>query len=283
MGKRRFFVVSLLLGSLTVVGCTAAPQDLSEVNTLKSEIVASEAKLEAAQQEINGLRSQIVELQEQSGLAGNTPDETAKRIVKLYYDTHLYSKYDFFVCSNMALDVWNMLQAQGVDAVIQIGSVENRVEHMPDSDHAWVLAETSPGSYLALETTSGFAVTKQENPLYYGGWSFDNPREYNSFVELKHEHNIRVGLMNQMIAESQQTYAQYEKEYSSYQALVDEFNTRFAGQPVSEALQDFDDRVNEQLNIVKELEGRYDQLNDLITGQQQQLDRVESDMYGLVD
>ena len=52
----------------------------------------------------------------------------------------------------MSLDVWNMLKAQGINALVQIGNVDRTIEEVVESNHAWVLAEISPGNFLALET-----------------------------------------------------------------------------------------------------------------------------------
>ncbi|GAI88828.1 unnamed protein product, partial [marine sediment metagenome] len=149
--------------------------------------------LRESQSQVVELQREIRGLKEQYEIVGETPAETAENIVKWYHETHIYSKYDFFVCSDMALDVWNMLKAQKIDALINIGNVEMGAENITEADHAWVLAETSPGKYLALETTGGYAVS--DNPLYYKGWSFDNPAEYKRFVELKHEYDFRASLV----------------------------------------------------------------------------------------
>jgi len=164
----------IALVSCLFVGCGVPQEEYDKVN----------AQLRASQAQIVELQSEIGELKEQYEIVGETPIETAENIVKWYHETHIYTKYDFFVCSDMALDVWNMLKAQGIDALIQIGNVETGAENVTEADHAWVLAESSPGQYLALETTAGYLVWREDNPLYYQGWSFDNPREYKRFVEL---------------------------------------------------------------------------------------------------
>ncbi len=109
----------------------------------------------------------------------------------------------------MATDVWDMLKAQGINARIKIGNVKVEAENITAADHAWVLAEVSPAKYLALETTGGYAVWGEDNPLYYKGWSFDNPKEYKRFVELRQEYNIRVSLvkeLNETVISTAQTW-----------------------------------------------------------------------------
>jgi len=178
----------------------------TEISLLEDDLSAKEREFSTTQTQIAKLRSEISVLTEQYELVGETPIETAENIVKRYYETHIYSEYDFFVCSDMALDVWNMLKAQGINALIRIGNVEMTAKDITEANHAWVLAETSPGQYLALETTGGHAVWGEDNPLYYKGWSFDNPREYKRFVELKYEYNIRVGIIEELTNRRQKTY-----------------------------------------------------------------------------
>jgi hypothetical protein len=165
------FLIVLLLGIR--VGCGISQEVLDN---------SVSAQLRASQSQVAELQSEINKLKEQYELVGETPTETAQNIVRRYHETHIYSEYDFFVCSDMALDVWDMLKAQGVNAIIKIGNVKTEPKDITDADHAWVLAETSTGKYLALETTGGYVVWGEDNPLYYKGWSFDNPREYKRFV-----------------------------------------------------------------------------------------------------
>src|SRR5438093_12376543 len=80
------------------------------------------------------------------------------QIVSNYHRTHTYIGKDIFVCGDMASDVWNMVQTKGINAKILIGNVERSISSPLEVNHAWVLAEVSPGSWLALETTGGFVV-----------------------------------------------------------------------------------------------------------------------------
>ncbi len=173
---------------LLFMGCGVDPAEYDRVST----------QLSASQSQAAELQKQVNELKEQNELVGKTATDTTENIVRHYHETHIYSLYDFFVCSDMALDVWDMVKAQGINAVIQIGNVETAAKDITEANHAWVLAEVSPGSYLALETTSGYAVWSKDNPLYYKGWSFDNPKEYKRFEELKYEYNVRVIIVEQM-------------------------------------------------------------------------------------
>jgi len=116
-----------------------------------------------------------------------------KGIAADYYRTHTYSLPDMFVCADMAADVWNMVETQGIHAVISLGSIDADIADIRDADHAWVIAEIAPGSWLAMETTGGYLVCGDpricavDNERYYHGWHFDNPREMKAAIEkIKH-------------------------------------------------------------------------------------------------
>ena len=240
------------------------------------------AQSKASQAQVTELQRQINQLKEQNELVGKTATDTAANIVRHYHETHIYSSYDFFVCSDMALDVWDMVKAQGINAVIQIGNVETAAKDITEANHAWVLAEVSLGSYLALETTGGYAVWSKDNPLYYKGWSFDNPKEYKRFVELKQEYATLADIINGLISEAQKTSVQYENEQTQYQKLVNEFNMTYTGRPVSLEAFNFRDKMEAQLAVVKEIEGRCNQLVELIKEQTQKLENILSEMKGLL-
>ena len=176
-----------------------------------------------------------------------------------------------------------MLQAQGIPAWIQIGSIDKAITEMQYSDNAWVMAEVSPGALLALETTNGQVVPRAQAPRYYTGWSFDNPAEYKRFEELKYEHNVRVAIMNKMIEQSQASYADYQAAFNSYEQLTQEFNDKYAGQPPSEAAQNLSDEIKGQLAVARELEGRYNQLLALIAEQQEALEAIVPEMNALTN
>ena len=207
-----------------------------------------------------------------------TPVEVAQNIVAQYHESHIYSKYDFFVCSDMAMDVWDMLKAKGINAVIKLGNVKSPAKDITEADHVWVLAETSPGQYLALETTGGYAVWEEDNPLYYRGWSFDNPREYKRFVELKQESNIRTELVEQMWETFEATWLTMLEVGAEYTDLANQVE----GMPMNDP--SLGAKLVELVLIAKELGelvGRCDQLTELINEQTQELENIVSEMKGL--
>ena len=182
-----------------------------QINDLQAEKGAVDAELQAAQARIAELQGQVGGLKEQYELVGATPAETAANIVRYYHETHVYSTYDLFVCSDMAAEVWNMLKAQGINAIIVVGNKDSAIGDIIQSNHAWVLAEVAPGEYLALETTGGFVVPKSENALYYRGWFFDSPSKLKSNNQLVREYNVRVGIINQIVAEANEVREEHNK------------------------------------------------------------------------
>jgi hypothetical protein len=170
-----------------------------------------------------------------------------EQIATEYSNSHTYSKDDVYDCDNMAQDVWNMLKAKGINARISVGNFESAgdsrianvktVHKSPDSgnlgeievpsrtygsmnvsnsstidgfNHAWVLAEVSPGSWLAIECTAGYIVYSDENEKYYQGLTFSNPKNYRSFISLYRDWKIKA--------------LDYEKERSYYNELIMPYN-----------------------------------------------------------
>ncbi|GAI23153.1 unnamed protein product, partial [marine sediment metagenome] len=66
-----------------------------------------------------------------------------------------------------------------------------------------------------------------------------------------------------------------------YQELVDEFNRRYTGHAISSDSQMYEDKIEAQLAIIKEEEGKYSQLNELINDQLQDLENIAAEMRGL--
>ena len=179
-----------------------------------------------------------------------------EQIAAEYYDSHTYSKNDVYDCDNMAQDIWDMLKAKGINARIAVGYIEsaedgriadeNTVHENSDSgslgqieipnpvygttnilnssaidsfNHAWVLAEVYPGSWLAIECTAGYTVHMDENEIYYQGLTFSNPRNYRSFLSLYSDWKAKS--------------LDYENERQSYNELVRSYNNASASKQAS--------------------------------------------------
>lgn len=147
--------------------------------------------------------------------------QVCEQIATEYYRSHTYDENDIYDCDNMAQDVWNMLKAKGINARIAVGDFKpgnkSRIEEnksvrvtqdsgnsglvntydyscketgqlnskmIDNLTHSWVLAEVSPGNWLAVECTGGYVVRSEEDAKYYSGLTFSNPRNYRSFLDL---------------------------------------------------------------------------------------------------
>jgi gas vesicle protein len=212
------FIMVIMLLSPVLMGCEGgiaqelydqvmtqlnqAKEQLEKAQEEKQEIQETKEQVQSAydkaEEKIDELETLINSLKSQYELAEGTPAEIAEKIVKNYHDTHVYSKTDLFICSDMSAEVWNMLKAQGISAVIVVGDKDGAISDIIYSDHAWVLAEVGSGEYLALETTGGHSVSKDENPYYYQGWTFSSPYDLNSYNNLVREYNVRVSIRNRI-------------------------------------------------------------------------------------
>jgi hypothetical protein len=89
----------------------------------------------------------------------------------------------------MSQDVWDMVETKGINATIRVGNVMEKVSTINGADHAWVMAEVAPDQWVALETTRGLLVCPDpnycavNNPLYFYGWDFANPKELQDFLK----------------------------------------------------------------------------------------------------
>ena len=178
-----------------------------------------------------------------------------EKIVQDYHETHIYSLVDLFVCTDTSIDVWNLVKTEGINAQICAGNIEqnlssinNTYEELSKLNHAWVLAETDPFEWIALETTGGYLVygnstnqtDVQRNALYYYGWCFDNPSEFKKFITLRDD---------------------YFKTCDEANRLVDEFNKNYAGKIMTFDTSEFEGRVNAK---GEECEAITNQLNGLL-------------------
>lgn len=230
-------VMAVFLLSFALTGCQSGGGGISQelydkvvaqfneaqekINEARDNIDKMEAERDAIMAELKDTKSKIGELEglvnslkEQYELVGATPAETAENIVKYYYDTHEYSMTDYFICSDMAGEVWNMLKAHGINARIAIGNTDNSITDILQCNHAWVLAEVAPGEYLALETTGGYAVPESQNVLYYRGWYFNSPADLKKHNNLVREYNIKIGFHNTLAAEDREVVEEHNQSTS---------------------------------------------------------------------
>jgi hypothetical protein len=139
-----------------------------------------------------------------------TTEQICEEIAKNYYATHKYIGNDVFDCDNMACDIWDILIARGINARIVIGNVKQGVTSIDDISHAWVLAEASPGEWLAIECTGGYLVYYNDNNLYYYGIAFNNPKQLKDFYYLYDRY--------------QRQLLRYQRAVEYYNSLVEQYN-----------------------------------------------------------
>jgi tetratricopeptide (TPR) repeat protein len=109
-----------------------------------------------------------------------------------YHRKHKYLKEDFFVCSDMAIEVWDIIKTAGINAKLIVGNIERDIvkyesthEYIAKINHVWVLAEVTPAAWIPVEATAGRIVHPQvlNFELYQKGSLFDNPRLFKEFSE----------------------------------------------------------------------------------------------------
>jgi len=203
----------------------------TQLTQAQADKAAAQTGLQAANAEVNSLKAQVAALKAQYEFTGGTLAETAARLVSNYHATHVYSTTDYFICGDMASEVWNMLKAQGISAVIVVGNIGNAITDILQSNHAWVLATVDNGAKLALETTGGNAVLMSENALYYRGWAFTSPTDLKAINDLKREYNVRVEFRNLLANEVNNAADLYNStQQDKYLTLYDKLKELMDGQ-----------------------------------------------------
>ena len=160
-------------------------------------------------------------------------------IAKDYYKTHTYSKVDFFVCSDMSIDVWNLIKSKGIDAKIMAGNINKNLsksegwEYIRQMDHTWVLAQINSTKWVAVEATGGFIV--KDNQSYFEGISFDSPKEFKEFAELRDD-------AFDICKEADE--------------MVNTWNSQYAGESYSLEIAEFEGRVKQKVEDCKDVTDR---------------------------
>lgn len=123
-------------------------------------------------------------------------DQNIRAIRKIavdYHATHTYTRQDMYVCGDMSMDIWNMVETKGIPAIIRAGAVDKDVTQIRDVNHAWVMAEVAPGEWIAIEATGGYlacpdkTVCLSNNTRYFSGWDYASPKEFKDYLDkLKH-------------------------------------------------------------------------------------------------
>lgn len=159
--------------------------------------------------------------------------EELENLVAEYYRKHEYSKEDLFVCTDMALDLWDQLKAKKIPAYIVIGSLEKRYPMEEEFNHAWVVAEPISGKYVAMDPTSGEVNLTSER--YYHGFYFDNPKNLKEYTDSIEDYKNQANVVARIVDRYNERWYDYSTRLNELNNDIDTYNRRFAGRSLSPA------------------------------------------------
>ncbi|WAC07656.1 MAG: hypothetical protein OS130_00160 [Thermodesulfobacteriota bacterium] len=205
--------------------------------------------------------------------------QVLQTVLQLYHATHTYSEPDFFVCADMAIDVWNMVKTKGINARIAAGNVNNPQADGTEFNHAWVVAEAAQRKWIALETTGGYLVSGKKNKNYYRGYFFASPRELKEYCDLYQKRSELIKRTQPLQKELEKFKDDYDRELKKYNNMVDDYNKKYAGRFFTlgqhQEAQACKENITQQGRMVKEFEGRGKQLSELINANIEELGTFE--------
>lgn len=162
--------------------------------------------------------------------------QLVEKIAADFHKTHTYMLEDRFVCLDMAINVWNQLMTNGIEAKIMGGTLKEDIMTWSyrllvlDGDHAWVVAKISPTDKVAVETTSGIVIKPgmKNSSLYFKGIEFDNPAQVKEFENLrtrlemcKEAHELVEDWNKNIAGEKRATVELIEKKSKTEQRIQD--------------------------------------------------------------
>lgn len=164
-----------------------------------------------------------------------------------YHRNHSYSMADYFVCVDMALEMYNILKTKRFAPSVVAGNAKvdtsgmDPEKMMGNFDHAWVVVELEPGVRVAVETTGGFLVDDKVSGFenYYQGLVFANPRQAKETDELIH--GVKDDCMKA-------------------QQLVEAWTNQFVGRPKTEAAIEAKGRVDAKVSDCLSAKNKYKEL-----------------------
>jgi hypothetical protein len=209
-----------------------------------------------------------------------------RQIVEDYHKIHSYNLDDYFICADMAQDVWNIVDTRGMRALLVAGNIKNPAAGWKEYNHSWVIVETAPRQWVALETTGGFLVYKNNNPNYYRGIFFENPRELKNNMDLRRDYNNGIVRYETMVNQYTAKKSEYNTEQNYYRSLADSYNNDYAGKDLTPA--EYNESVkiknsldSEEMKLVR-VKAEMDQLSVTCDAEKQILDNMNDQMGELV-
>jgi hypothetical protein len=158
-----------------------------------------------------------------------------------YHMKHTYMKNDFYVCLDMAMDVWNILSTMGIRAKLMVGNAGKDIsadgtmkDYIRGMNHAWILAEVMPSLWIPLETTGGYIVepSMRNYHFYNKGTAFDSPRQCKDF------NSYRTAMFESI---------------NEIPPMLDNFNRSYAGKPITAETTEYVGRMKQKLDDVDDL------------------------------
>lgn len=222
-------------------------------------------------------------------IAVESPSDTniriLKEIVASYHATHTYSLPDFYVCADMALDVWNMVRTRGIPAKIAVGNVGQAAAKVNEYNHAWVVAEYSPGDWIAMETTGGYLVPNEVG--YYRGIFFETPKDFKTYLDLMKDYNSEVSRIAAIAKDYNAKVEEYNTESAKLNAAVATYNNDYANRALTlsqyQASQTLKSEIDTRRLTVTRLKGELDQLANSLAAEEQVFTGIKSQMDVIVE
>lgn len=204
-------------------------------------------------------------------------------LVTKYYETHEYSKEDFFVCTDMAIDLWNQCKVKGFKGYIVIGSLDKRFPQENEFNHAWVVIEPYPNQFIALDATSG--TVDLENERYYNGYYFLNPKGIKDYQDLSDKYQNQILYYDIVIKRYNEVYSDYVNSLSKLNNDVDAYNQKYAGRLLnafhSENAMNLEIQIEAERFEVNRLESELESLAYQIYSEKNKLNQLLRDIQNL--
>ena len=183
-------------------------------------------------------------------------------ILQKYHEDHTYSTTDLFVCGDMSMELWNILESKGFDSKIKIGNVDNDTIgeelNFTQYNHAWVMTKID-NEWFAIETTGGFIAREEKHPLYYRKTiEFSNPFEFKNYLNLIKKYNVEKNISESIFELCNEYYNIYSEEHNYHNSLINEWNEKYAGKVSSKEANLFSEKIDEQKIITEEKENIYE-------------------------
>jgi len=222
-------------------------------------------------------------------IAVESPSDTniriLREIVASYHATHTYSLPDFYVCADMAQDVWNMVRTRGIPAKIAVGNIGQPSAKVNEYNHAWVVAEYSPGDWIAMETTGGYLVPKDVG--YYRGIFFETPKDFKTYLDLMKDYNSEVSRIAAITDDYNAKAKEYNAESANLNAAVAAYNSNYANRALTtseyQASLTLKSEIDARRLTVTRMKGELDQLANSLASEQQIFANIKSQMDVIVE